>query len=110
VHGCLSPASVVFYQVEVSAIGRSLVQKNPTECDVSVIQKSRRAVLGPQGLSSHEREKLYTFTYLIFIIPNAKNTLVELAAYCLKIMVIQCSLFIFENTHEIELRCIHRSG
>jgi len=106
----MSLVRVVFCQVEVSAIGRSLVQKNPTECDVSVIQKCRRAVLGPLGLSSHERKKLYTFAYVIFIVPNAKNTLVELAAYCRTVMVIQCSLFVFENTHETELRCIHRSG
>ena len=34
-HGCPSLVTVVCYQVEVSTTGRSLVQKNPTECDVS---------------------------------------------------------------------------
>jgi hypothetical protein len=34
-HGCLSVVDVVCCQVEVSATGRSLVQKGPTECDVS---------------------------------------------------------------------------
>jgi hypothetical protein len=34
-HGCLSVVSVVWCQVEVSASGRSLVQRNATECDVS---------------------------------------------------------------------------
>jgi hypothetical protein len=33
-HGCLSLVSVVCSQVEVSATGRSLVQRGPTECDV----------------------------------------------------------------------------
>jgi hypothetical protein len=31
-HGCLSLVSVVCCQVEVSASGRSLVQRSPTEC------------------------------------------------------------------------------
>ena len=31
-HGCLSVVSVVCCQVEVSATGRSLVQRSPTEC------------------------------------------------------------------------------
>ena len=31
-YGCLSVLSVVCCQVEVSATGRSLVQRNPTEC------------------------------------------------------------------------------
>lgn len=33
-HGCLSPASVVFCETEVSASGRSLVHSTPTDCDV----------------------------------------------------------------------------
>jgi hypothetical protein len=35
VHGCLSLVSVVCCQVEVSATGRSLVQRSPTDCGVS---------------------------------------------------------------------------
>jgi hypothetical protein len=31
---CLSLVSVVWYKVEVSALGLSLVQRNPTECGV----------------------------------------------------------------------------
>jgi hypothetical protein len=31
-HGCLSLVSVAFCQVQVSATGRSLVQRSPTEC------------------------------------------------------------------------------
>jgi hypothetical protein len=34
-HECLSLVSVVCCQVEVSASGRSLVQRSPTECGVS---------------------------------------------------------------------------
>jgi hypothetical protein len=34
-HGCLSTVSVVCCQVQVSATGRSLVQRSPTECGVS---------------------------------------------------------------------------
>jgi hypothetical protein len=34
-HGCLSVVSVVCCQVEVSATGRSLVQRSHTECSVS---------------------------------------------------------------------------
>ena len=33
--GCLSLVSVVYGQVEVSATGRSPVEKSPTECGVS---------------------------------------------------------------------------
>jgi hypothetical protein len=32
----VSVVSVVFYQVEVSAMGRSLVQSSPTDCDMSL--------------------------------------------------------------------------
>ena len=52
VHGCLSLGSVVCSQVEVSAMGWSLVQRSPTECCVSecVIAKPRTMIgLGPLG-------------------------------------------------------------
>jgi hypothetical protein len=35
-HGCLSVVSVVCCLVEVSATGRSLVQRSPTDCGVSL--------------------------------------------------------------------------
>jgi hypothetical protein len=35
-HGCLSVVSVACCQVEFSAAGRSLVQRSPTDCGVSV--------------------------------------------------------------------------
>ena len=35
-HGCLSLVRVVRCQVEVSATGRSLVQRSPTDCGVCV--------------------------------------------------------------------------
>jgi len=34
-HGCLSLMRVVCYQVEVSELGCSLIQRSPTECRVS---------------------------------------------------------------------------
>jgi len=34
-HGCLSLVNVVCCQVDVSAVGRSLVQRSRTDCDVS---------------------------------------------------------------------------
>ena len=34
-HGCLSLVSVVCCHIQVSATGRSLVHRSPTECDVS---------------------------------------------------------------------------
>jgi hypothetical protein len=33
-HGCLFVVRVVYCQMEVSATGRSLVQRNPSDCDV----------------------------------------------------------------------------
>ena len=33
-HECLALMSVIFWQVEFSATGRSLVQRSPTECEV----------------------------------------------------------------------------
>ena len=35
-HGCLSFVSVLCRQVEVSVMGRSLVQRSPSDCDVSL--------------------------------------------------------------------------
>jgi hypothetical protein len=35
-HGCLSVVSVVCSQVEVSATGRSLAQRSPTDCGVAL--------------------------------------------------------------------------
>ena len=49
--------SVACCQVEVSATGRSLAQRSPTEhgC-LNVIEETSRGVLGPLGLSSHEEK------------------------------------------------------
>ena len=53
---CLSFVIVVCCQVHVSAKGPSLVQRNPTECCVSVISKpQQRGGLDPLWLSSHEK-------------------------------------------------------
>jgi hypothetical protein len=57
--GCLSLVNIVCYQVEVSASGWSLVQRNPTECDVcqSMIEEPHKGVLGPLGLSSRKKKQ-----------------------------------------------------
>jgi hypothetical protein len=46
-HGCLSPVSAVCCQVKVSAVGRSLVQKNPTDCGVSEYDREDSKVRRP---------------------------------------------------------------
>jgi hypothetical protein len=58
---CLSLVVVGFCQAEVSARGRSLVQRSPTECDVSVrdleTSTTRRPwpknAIAPQGTKQH---------------------------------------------------------
>ena len=47
--------SVVCSHVEVSVTSRSLVQRTPTECGVS-IECDRKGDPGPQGLSNHEKK------------------------------------------------------
>ena len=51
-HECLSLASVVCYQVEVSAKGPSLVQRSSTECDVGTSLTRRR----PTWAAKHEKK------------------------------------------------------
>jgi hypothetical protein len=49
-HGCPSVVNVVCCQVEVSATGWSLVQRSPTDCDVSECDReasTKRGVPGP---------------------------------------------------------------
>jgi len=60
-HGCLSLASIMCCQVEVSAPGWSLVQTSPTECDVSKWVRSRGPVRGghdPESGRSAQGEKM----------------------------------------------------
>jgi hypothetical protein len=45
-HGCLSLVSAVCCQVEVSAKGRSLVQRSPTECGVSECDREASIMRG----------------------------------------------------------------
>jgi len=45
--GCLSVLSVVCCQVEVSAAGWSLVQRSPTECEVSECDRESSIMSGP---------------------------------------------------------------
>jgi len=61
-HGCLFVVSVVFFQVEASATSRSLVQRSPTDCDVSLcvcdLETSRmRKPWLVLGRSATERKK-----------------------------------------------------
>ena len=57
--------SVVCCQVEVSAAGRSLVQRIPTESSVSVIAKSQQSGgIDPLKLSSHKRERGNNFIFM----------------------------------------------
>jgi hypothetical protein len=46
-HGCLSLLYVVCCQVEVSASGLSLVQRNPTECGVSECDREASTMRRP---------------------------------------------------------------
>jgi hypothetical protein len=48
--------SVGCCRVEVSATGRSLLQRSPTECGVSVIEEPRSGGLGIIGLSRQEKK------------------------------------------------------
>ena len=57
-HRCWSLVSVVCCQVEVSASGRSLVQRSPTECGVSECDHESSTVRRPLGLLRHVEKKL----------------------------------------------------
>jgi hypothetical protein len=48
VHGCLSLVSVVYCQVQVSATGRSLVQRSPSECGVSEFDLETSTIRRPR--------------------------------------------------------------
>ena len=47
-HGCLSLVNVVCCQVEVSTTSRSLVQRNPTACHVTVCELEASTVRWPR--------------------------------------------------------------
>ena len=64
-HGCLSVVSVVCCQVEVSATGRSLVQRSPTDCGVSLCVisknlKNEEAIAGDWAASDIKEKKIIT--------------------------------------------------
>jgi hypothetical protein len=57
---CLSLVNVVYCEVEVSAMGRSLVQRSPTDCGVSLCVIYKPQECGGSGLRwavAPEREK-----------------------------------------------------
>jgi hypothetical protein len=53
-HGCLSLASVVFCQVDVSASGWSFVQRSFTECGVSECDREASIMRRPWPIGCHE--------------------------------------------------------
>jgi hypothetical protein len=57
-HECVSLVSVVFYLVEVSVTGRSLVQSSYTECGVfdCDLETSTTRRPKPIGLSNHDKQ------------------------------------------------------
>jgi hypothetical protein len=56
-HEHLSLVGVLYCQLEVSATGRSLVQRSPIKYDVSECDgKPHRGDLGPLGLLNHEKK------------------------------------------------------
>jgi hypothetical protein len=63
---CLCLVSVVCCQVEISATGRSLVQRSSTECGVSEYHSrtSTMGGLGPLGPSSHENNNSGTLNHI----------------------------------------------
>jgi hypothetical protein len=62
VHGSLSVVIVACFQVEVSATGRSLIQRSPVECDLSdVIKDLHGDGLATLGLSGHEKKNYFPF-------------------------------------------------
>ena len=62
-HGCLSVLIVVYCKIEVSATGRSLVQRRRTACDVSEcdIETCTMRTPGPFGLPRHEISRKENF-------------------------------------------------
>ena len=69
-HGCLSVVSVVCCQVEVSAKGRSLVQRSPTECgvaecDVEISIMRRLRPTGGRGAVQPRQNKSYTLYHAL---------------------------------------------
>jgi len=76
-HGCLSVLSVVCCEVEVSATGRSLVQRSPTDCDASLCLIYKPQEWGdhcPRWAAAPKGEKITYFERdLIIICHIAKN-------------------------------------
>ena len=54
-HGCLSVVSVVHCKVEVSAMGRSLVQRSPTKCGASECDLKTAKINRPRPARVAER-------------------------------------------------------
>jgi len=74
--GCLSVMSVVCLQVEVSALGWSLVQRNLTECDVSECDREASIMRWPcptGGCWTVGRNKTKRYGYKLVVIISVKK-------------------------------------
>jgi hypothetical protein len=70
-HGCRFFVNVVCCQVEVSAMGRPLVQRGPTECGVSECDREASEVLRPWptgGCRAMKKKNATCFRYVLAII------------------------------------------
>jgi hypothetical protein len=63
-HGCPCLVSVVCCQVEVSATGRSLVQRSPTECGVSERDLETSIRKGPSPTRAVEPWKKSSYVFV----------------------------------------------
>jgi hypothetical protein len=63
-HGCLSLVSVVCCQAQISAIGRSLVQGNPTESITECEQASTPTISRYTGVRNTKERERKTLTFI----------------------------------------------
>jgi hypothetical protein len=66
-HGRVSPVSVVCCQVEVSAAGRSLVQRSPTECGPEAWPTKGCCAIGKKNLKVTSIVEAHTSVQRILI-------------------------------------------
>ena len=57
-HGCLSVVCVVYFQVDVYAAGRSLVQRSPIECVCVCVCVIKRVHFQPSAMNRYEEVSL----------------------------------------------------
>jgi hypothetical protein len=92
-HGCLSLVNVVCCQVEISATGRSLVQRGPTERGVNVVAKSQqRGGLGPSRVVATQGKK--------FLKSDMKKIYYLFLATCLSISLYRNIFYVAIHRHD----------